>query len=335
MHDYFSHPEIVRLALVVGVVVSMMFYERLQLTTGGAIVPAYLSLFIPAPLYIASTLVFGYVTYLLVSVVLARRFILYGRRKFEIEVLCGLAMVMLGAVTARLLGGVDPRFLGLSGIGFLVPGILAHDMFRQRATRTVLAVLATTCIVGLVVFVVSSLTAIAPLRPPVRPPAEDIATGYPLSLLLLGVAASVVVGMLVFSRLNLRSGGFISGAYLALVVPRPLNLVFVLVVALATWFVVTRLLMPRLLIFGRRKLATMVLVAAILGWGAELLVMATTSYVPWRGLTVVTLMVPALIANDAQRHGVERVAWGAALTACGVYGAMNVLAGAVGLLGLR
>jgi len=36
-------------------------------------------------------------------------------------------------------------------------------------------------------------------------------------------------------------------------------------------------------------------------------------------------MIPALLANDAQRQGVERTLWGATLTTGAVYGCMNVV----------
>ena len=56
MHEYAFKPEVVRVALVVGVIVSIVFYERVQLTTGGAIVPAYLAMFLPAPIHIVTTI---------------------------------------------------------------------------------------------------------------------------------------------------------------------------------------------------------------------------------------------------------------------------------------
>lgn len=336
MHEYLFRPEVVRVALVLGVVISMLFYERVQLTTGGAIVPAYLALHLPAPLFVVSTLVAGYLTYVLVSVVLSRRVILYGRRKFEVEILVGLTIVMVLAFVGAWLGALDPVLLGLSGIGFLVPGIIAHDMYRQRPGKTVVAVLGTSAMLAVFIYVFASLIEIAPIdrRSAVVPLAS--VTGYPVELLLVGAAASVGVGMLVFAKLGLRSGGFISGAYIALVVPRWLDLVFAGVVALATWFVVVHLLMPRLLLFGRRKLSTMVLVGAILAWSAELAVIAVTDgdYVPWRGLVVITFMVPALLANDAQRQGWEETLWGSGLTAVGVYGLMNLLTAAGLALGL-
>ena len=331
MHEYLFRPEVVRVALVVGVIVSMLFYERVQLTTGGAIVPAYLTLHLPRPLFIATTVVAAYGTYLVVNRALARRVILYGRRKFEVEVLVGLAFVMVLTLVADRLAPLDPVLLGLAGIGFLIPGILAHDMARQRPGKTVVAVLGTTAILGVFVYVYTSLLEIAPLEPGETVGGLVSVTGFPREILIIAAAASVLIGMFVFSRLGLRSGGFISGAYIALVAPRWLDLVFAAVVAVATWFVVVHVLMPRLLLFGRRKLATMVLVGAILGWTAEVVVVAWTGgdYIPWRGLTIITLMVPALLANDAQRQGWEKTIWGATLTSLGTFAVMNLLAAAL------
>lgn len=337
VHEYFFQPEVVRTALVVGVVVSIIFYERVQLTTGGAIVPAYLAMFLPAPIFVVTTLAGAYFTWAVVNVVIAKRTILYGRRKFEVEMLVGLAFVCVGTGTALLLGSDRALYAGLTGIGFLVPGVIAHDMYRQGPRKTMLALAATTTIVGLFVFVFASLLQVSPAagEHPELPSFDDF-TGYPIGLLLPAVVVSVLAGMLVFARLGLRSGGFITGAYLALVLPRPLDLLFTLGVALATWFVVAKLVMPRMLIFGRRKLSTMVLIGAIIAWAAELVIRTATAdaYVPWRGFILVTLMVPALLANDAQRQGIERTAWGAAITTLSVFGVMNIMAAVLDTAGI-
>ncbi len=329
MHDYFFQTEIVRLALVVSVIVSMLFYERMQLTSGGAIVPAYLALFLPAPLHVAMTMVVGYLTYLAVSVLLARRMILYGRRKFEVEMLVGLALTTATTVAAGAIGFIDPTLVGLSGIGFVVPGVLAHDMFRQRPGRTVVAVLATTAVVALVLFIFVSLVDIAPLTlgPPIPAAPTASMTAYPIQLLLPAVIVGVVLGVVVFARLGLRSGGFVSGAYLALLLNRPLDVGFAFAVALTTYAIVRFVLMPYLLIFGRRKVSAMILVGSIVAWGGELAIATLTNeaYHPWQGFTVVTLIVPALLANDMQRQGVERTLWGAAIVALGVFGAANLM----------
>jgi len=64
-----------------------------------------------------------------------------------------------------------------------------------------------------------------------------------------------------------------------------MDLAFAAVMAVATWFVVTRFVMPHLLVFGRRKLSAMILVGSVLVWIAEASVVSVTNgaFQPWRG----------------------------------------------------
>lgn len=328
MNAYSLTPEVVRLTIIVGVILSIIFYERVQLTTGGAIVPAFLALTVARPLAVVVTVLAGFLTHLVVSSVIGRRRILYGRRKFEVEVLVGLGIIMAFTLSAHALGRLDPALLAVAGIGFLIPGIIAHDMGRQSPARTVSAIAITTAILALFAYVASSLLSLAPGASRAAAAVLSSRLGYPRELLLVAVGLSVVVGMLVYDRLGLRSGGFITGAYLALVSPRWADLVFTAIVALLTWFVVVRVLMPRLLLFGRRKISTMMLVGAIIGWSSELVLGVVThgEYIPWLGLTVATLMVPALIANDAERQGWDKTLWGTALVGIGVFALTNLVA---------
>jgi poly-gamma-glutamate biosynthesis protein PgsC/CapC len=335
VHDYLVRPEVARIALVVGVVVSILYYERVQLTTGGAIVPAYLTMFLSTPVYVGSTLCMAYLTYLIVNKGIARRWILYGRRKFEVEVLVGLSLVSVGTLVALAVGRRNPLLLGVAGIGMLIPGLIAHDMYRQRPGRTAFAVVTTTIIVAEVVYVFASLLQISPLVESRLPRVADD-TGYPLGLLLLGAVFSVLIGLVVFARLGLRSGGFISSAYLALFLVRPFDVLWTVALAVVIWFVVTRFVMPNLLVFGRRKLAAMLLVGSLVTWTAEAVVGRVTdgAVQPWKGFILMSLMIPALLANDAQRQGLERTLWGASITTLGVYGLMNVLDAGLTLVGV-
>jgi poly-gamma-glutamate biosynthesis protein PgsC/CapC len=332
VREYLYSPELIRLAIVLGVVVSMIFYEKVQLTTGGAIVPAYMAISLPHPLMILSTVAAGVAAWGVTNVWLPKRKILYGRRKFDVELLVGLGFVAAGTIASGVLGSYSPLLLSLSGIGFLIPGIIAHDMGRQGPKRTLQALAATTLILALMVYVLEEVLQVIQAVP--QSDAAQLAPvlGYPREFIIVAVVASVFLGMLLFDRLDIRAGGFVTGAYLALVGPRWPELAFALVSAVVTYFIVVRLLMPNLLLFGRRKLATMILVAALVTWTGELVVMQLTnqSFVPWRGLTVVTLMIPALLANDAQRQGWEKTLWGSALSGVGAYGVTNLaVAGAV------
>ena len=314
------------MALVIGIVVSVLFYERLQLTTGGAIVPAYVVLALPHPIYIVATIGIALLTYLIVNKLIARRWILYGRRKFEVEIVVGLGLVSIAGGLAQFLRQTDPLLLGLTGIGMLIPGIIAHDMYRQDPWRTLLALAATAVIVAAAVYLYGSLLEISPFDESATPLVGN-ETGYPIELLLLGAIVSVLSGMVVNSVLGLRSGGYVSAAYLALFVVRPWDLVYTAVLALATWFVVTRLVMPRLLMFGRRKVSTMIMVGVILTWTAEEIVthVSNGAFQPWKGFVLMSMMIPALLANDAQRQGVEKTLWGAAIATGAVYGVLNLV----------
>jgi poly-gamma-glutamate biosynthesis protein PgsC/CapC len=335
VREYLHSPELIRLAIVLGVVVTMIFYEKVQLTTGGAIVPAYLAISLPHPLLVVSTVVAGLAAWCVTHVWLPNRKILYGRRKFDVELLVGLGFVGLGTLAAIQLGNYSPVLLALSGIGFLIPGIIAHDMGRQGPKRTLQAIAATTLILALIVYVLEQVLVLIKAAPQSNAALLASVLGYPREFIMVAVVASVVLGMLIFDTLNLRAGGYVTGGYLALVGPRWGELGFALVSAVITYVIVVHLLMPRLLLFGRRKLATMILVAALVTWAGELVAMQVTdeSFVPWRGLTVVTLMIPALLANDAQRQGWERTLWGSALSGVGAYAVANLAAAAAVLLG--
>ena len=327
MTEYLFSSEVVRVTFIAGVVVSVLFYERLQLTTGGAIVPAYLALGLREPVTVVATVSAGYITYLVVNKVIGRQRILYGRRKFDIEVIVGLALV--GLITAlRSFGGdLSAMAVVATTIGFLVPGLIAHDMGRQGPIKTAIALAATTLILAL--FLTIYLTALHLTNVNVDPlPPSPVSVGFNPDFLLVAVACSVLLGMALFETLGVRSGGFISAAYIAFVLPRWADLLFLAVVALITWFVAARILLPRLLLFGRRKLSCIVIFGALLAWTSELLVQWITDgrYSPAPALVIMALMIPALIANDAERQGWEKTAWGVGLATLGVFGVVNVLA---------
>jgi len=326
VRGYLFSPDVVRVVFVVGVVVSVLFYERMQLTTGGAIVPAYLALSLGYPATLVSTLIAGYLTWLIVNKVIVRRRILYGRRKFEVELLVGLSLVVLSILGELLFNAFTRANAELSTIGFLVPGIIAHDMFRQGPKKTIVAILANVAVLGCLILIFATVLPLFGANPrPERTLAT--ATGYDRRLILPAIGISVIVCMAVFAEMGVRCGGFIGGAYLAFLLPRWGDLLVTAAVAILTWYVVAELLIPRLLLFGRRKLSTMVLFGALIGWSFDIGIRLATDgrFEPGVGLPIMTLMVPALIANDAQRQG-----WGR--TVLGVGLGMSAVAGIVSLL---
>lgn len=337
MYEYAFDTELVRIALILGLITSMVFYNRYGVTTGGAIVPGYLALFVPHPTMIITTLLVAIVTYQLVQRWLRPRFMLWGRRLFETEIIVALSLQILIHGVLFFAVSYDPQLAVLYGIGFVLPGVIAHDMGRQKAPVTIMA--AVTC--ALVVFGIVTLIQATRDLFGLSVPLGDVPLGtrglsytYSPDWLLFGVGVSVLssIGLFhsdilprqLFNR-SLRRGGFVTAGYLALFVVRPLDILFVLVCAGITYLIVTRVLMQRAILFGRAKLSAMFLTGMTVTWLGELLLYASgLGFVPWLGFNAIAPTIVSLLANDAQRQGPARTLLGAAISTGIVFVVMTV-----------
>lgn len=119
---------------VIGLVVGTLYYEATGYSPGGVIPPAYFALFIGQPERLAATLLVALIVYALVRLLQART-VLYGRRRLLAALLLGFAVKWL------LLTGSPPAGLGfeIQAIGFVVPGLVANDMLRQKVAPTLLS----------------------------------------------------------------------------------------------------------------------------------------------------------------------------------------------------
>jgi poly-gamma-glutamate biosynthesis protein PgsC/CapC len=127
--------------LLIGLLLALLYTEFTEISPGGLVVPGYIALYLDQPLRVLGTLLVA-VMALLVYRGLSRYLILFGRRRFVL-------MVLLGAVLAQawffLLPHVFHESLELRAIGWVIPGLLAGSLERQRPLPT-LASLATVSI---------------------------------------------------------------------------------------------------------------------------------------------------------------------------------------------
>lgn len=316
MHEYAFDTELVRLAILLGVVASMLFYERYGVTTGGAIVPGYLALFVPRPTQIVSTYLIAILTYWIVQKYLRPRWMLWGRRLFESEILVSLILQSIWIGLLFILIAFVPQLSLLFGIGFLLPGIIAHDMGRQGVTTTVRASMVCTLIVFGIVVLIGAVRDIFILPKSLGGTEYRSlidASAYPVDWLTVAIILSVLISIALyhggfFQRIRLpnllRTGGFVTGGYLALFVTKPIDLLFVLFCSALTYIIVTQFLMKKAILFGRSKMAVMVLTGMTITWLFEIIIdFSGSQYVPWLGFSAITPTIVALIANDAQRQG--------------------------------
>jgi poly-gamma-glutamate biosynthesis protein PgsC/CapC len=139
--------------LLIGLVLALLWAEITDLSPGGIIVPGYFALYLDRPLRAAATLAAALLT-LAIYRFLARHLILFGRRRFVL-------MVLVGAVLSQVWLLVLPRVFAapveLRVIGWVIPGILASSLARQKFLPTLASLAAAATLTFAVVRLVSLL----------------------------------------------------------------------------------------------------------------------------------------------------------------------------------
>ncbi len=139
--------------LLIGLVVALLWAEITDVSPGGIIVPGYIALYLDRPLRVAATLAVALLT-LAVYRLLARRLILFGRRRFVLTVLVG---AVLSQAWLLVLPRVFEAPVELRVIGWVVPGILASSLVRQKVAPTLASLAAAATLTFAVVRLVSFL----------------------------------------------------------------------------------------------------------------------------------------------------------------------------------
>lgn len=134
---------------ILGLVAGFLFYEITGISPGGVIAPAYLALFIYDPGKILMTILIALLVFIIIRY-LASVTVLYGRRKFLLAIILSFALKLF---IESMIQPIDFINLNLQSIGYIIPGLIANDMSRQKIMPTLFA----TGIVTLIVFLTSML----------------------------------------------------------------------------------------------------------------------------------------------------------------------------------
>ncbi len=132
---------------IIGLVVGFIFYEITGISPGGVIAPAYFALFIYEPNRIIMTIIIALLVYMIIRM-LSSRLILYGRRKFLLAVLLSFFLKLL---IDSVIQPADHMKLDLQSIGYIIPGLIANEIGRQKITSTLLSL----GIVTMIIFQIS------------------------------------------------------------------------------------------------------------------------------------------------------------------------------------
>jgi poly-gamma-glutamate biosynthesis protein PgsC/CapC len=114
--------------LFIGLLVAVLYVEIFGVYPGGIIVPAYIALYLDQPLRVLVTVAIAILCILLYRI-FSMYVILFGKRRF-------VTFIFIGAVLAQawsfLFPHLTPETFGLRAIGWIIPGLLANNLEKQR-----------------------------------------------------------------------------------------------------------------------------------------------------------------------------------------------------------
>ena len=295
----FLHPDLLRLTFLVGVVVSMALYEWRHVSVGGIAVPGYLGLTLFLPWIAPVALANAFLVWLVCGQIVGRFLVLSARFRFGLFVFGSAVLYTLEQevlLAGNLAGTGD---LLLQGVGYIIPGLLAHDFARQGVFRVTVTTVSASAAVAVVllgtVLLVPDLGQVYPTGAagPMIPGVE-----WQSVLIVLSLTAWVFL-----TRWHhLRCGGILGGAYLSLMLLYPVELLKLAGLVGFTWLLLRLVLERVMLLFGKRRFAASLLTAGFLSWWLYRLdevVFGTQTVMTQSGaFAFVGVLVAGLIVND-------------------------------------
>lgn len=121
--------------IILGIVITIIFYEITETSSGGLIVPAYLAFYLENSQKVIITLIAAIIVYLIVRVI-SDRTILYGRRKFAIYIIVGFLVRLFFRKINIYLEEYQIEFLSGNIIGIMITAILARDIERNGIIKS-------------------------------------------------------------------------------------------------------------------------------------------------------------------------------------------------------
>jgi poly-gamma-glutamate biosynthesis protein PgsC/CapC len=120
----------------IGLVIGFLYYEFVGISPGGVIAPAYFVMFVDQPVRILVTIVIAFIVWGVINF-LAARFILFGRRKLLLALLLGF---MLKLLVLNFIQNLSFITLDLQSIGYIIPGLIANELGRQKPLPTLASI---------------------------------------------------------------------------------------------------------------------------------------------------------------------------------------------------
>jgi poly-gamma-glutamate biosynthesis protein PgsC/CapC len=115
------------------------------------------------------------------------------------------------------------------------------------------------------------------------------------------IGIGIVISFAFYEIIGLSPGGIVVPGYIALFLNQPLRILITLVIAFLTYFIVI-LLSNYIILYGRRRFFTMIILGLLLKWLIEeIIIEIPLAEIELRSIGYI---IPGLIANEMRRQGI-------------------------------
>ena len=137
------------IAVGLGLILNFLAFEMLGISLGGFVVPGFIALEMQHPLSLIVTIIASILTYLFIRMI-SNFAIIFGLRHLVIAML-------VGFLFNEIIVLLPPIFsvYSVEGIGYILPGVIAHWMDRQGVVRTLSAMLIASSLIYLFLIVLT------------------------------------------------------------------------------------------------------------------------------------------------------------------------------------
>lgn len=135
---------------LIGLIAGFLFYEATGISAGGVVAPAYFAISVNQPGRILVTVVIAFLVYAAIRFFSAR-LIIYGRRRLLFALLLGFVLKL---ILKELVQPTPSLGLSLESIGYIIPGLVGNEMYRQEVVPTLLGLAIVSIFIYLIILVI-------------------------------------------------------------------------------------------------------------------------------------------------------------------------------------
>jgi len=141
--------------VILGILISIIFYEITNISPGGIIVPGLLALYIKQPERIVYTVAIAIITYFIVKL-LSKYIIIFGKRKFVLMIIIS---IFLNIILELIISTASINLVSINIIGYTIAGLIANDISKQGIKKTIPSLAIVTLIIELIVLITNQIGA--------------------------------------------------------------------------------------------------------------------------------------------------------------------------------